>query len=180
MDYRQFANLETYIFKQVGPRYRKTRELSTFDFFCIIIWKANRSKSKIAKKLLKKGKSLDKAIRVISQGLALRSKPEEKMRYLVEEWSFRLPMASAILTALYPKDFTVYDVRVCEILGNFSQLNNITNFDNLWRLYDGDFKRAVKKAVPLKCSLREKDYYLWGKSFYQQLSKNIKNNFLRK
>ena len=36
-----------------------------------------------------------------------------RMRILIEDWAFRLPMASSILTVLYPNSYTVYDVRVC-------------------------------------------------------------------
>ena len=177
MDFRQFVNLESYLFKVVGPTYRKTGKLSTFDFFCIVIWKANRSKSKIAKKLLKKRyHTLDEAIKVLSRNLWQKSTSEDKMQYLFKKWGFRLPMASAILTVLYPKDFTVYDIRVCGMLKNFNQLAHKTGFENLWPLYE-DFKRAFKKATPSKLSLREKDRYLWGKSFYNQLKKDLKNNF---
>ena len=41
------------------------------------------------------------------------------------KWAFRLPTASAILTVLYPDVFTVYDRRVCKVLGAFDQLANI-------------------------------------------------------
>lgn len=56
MDFRQFYyfNLESYLFHTVGPRFAKEKQLSAFDFFCIVAWKANRAKSKIAKKLLSK------------------------------------------------------------------------------------------------------------------------------
>jgi hypothetical protein len=32
---------------------------------------------------------------------------------LMRDWGLRLPMASAILTVLFPEEFTVYDQRVC-------------------------------------------------------------------
>ena len=34
----------------------------------------------------------------------------------MRDWKLRLPTASAVLTVLYPEDFTVYDQRVCKML----------------------------------------------------------------
>ena len=53
MDYKKFYNLEEYLFQDVGSRFRKTNTLSVEDFFCIVIWKANRAKTNIKKKLSK-------------------------------------------------------------------------------------------------------------------------------
>jgi hypothetical protein len=154
--------------------------LSALDFFCIIIWKSNRAKSKIAKKLLaqKQGEeNLDEVVRDLTAGLAHQTNPKEKMRYLLEDWKFRLPMASAILSTLYPEDFTIYDVRVCGILGNFNNLGNCIDFDKLWCGYL-KFKTAIVEATPDELNLRDKDRYLWGKSFYEQLKKDIENEFI--
>ena len=82
-------------------------------------------------------------------------------------------MDSAILAMLYPDDFTVYDVRVCDTLGGFHNLGNRVNFENLWQGYQA-FTRAVKESTPKELtSLRDKDRYLWGKSFYEQLIRDI-------
>jgi hypothetical protein len=99
------------------------------------------------------------------------------MRYLFEDWKFRLPMASAILSILYPEQFTIYDVRVCGTLGNFHNLGNLVDFDKLWCGYL-NFKAAVKDATPSELNLRDRDRYLWGKSFYEQLKKDIQNEFV--
>ena len=99
------------------------------------------------------------------------------MRYLIEEWGLRLPMATGILTALYPDEFTVFDTRVCKVLGRHKNLAGRTNFENLWRGYE-EFKREVERATPNdKRSLREKDRYLWGKSFHDQLEADIETCF---
>lgn len=50
MDYRAFYHLESYLFNTVRIRFLENGFLDAFDFFCIVIWKANRSKSKIARK----------------------------------------------------------------------------------------------------------------------------------
>ena len=179
MDLRQFYDLESYFESTVRPQFEQHEYLTAFNFFFIVIWKANRAKSKIAPKLLLHGYSdLDSAVKVLTKGLSQRDDNKEKLRYLFEDWGFWLPMASAILTILYPDEFTVYDTRVCYALGGFHKLNNIVNFDNLWHGYM-DFKRAVKEAAPAGLSLRDKDRYLWGKSVYEKLQSDIENGFIK-
>lgn len=176
MDHRQYYNLESYLFDTVQPKFAKEGQLSVADFFCIVIWKANRAKSKIAKRLLQKYGNLETAVQSLTSGISAEETAKGRLRYLMEEGGFRLPMASAILSILYPNDFTIYDVRVCGILGEFYNLDNRVNFENLWHEYQA-FKRAVEAAAPSKLNLRDKDRYLWGKSFYEQLMKDVKNEF---
>jgi hypothetical protein len=86
-------------------------------------------------------------------------------------------MASAIATVLYPNDFTVYDVRVCQILGEFQGLTHIINYD---RLRDGyaNYIGAVQRATPAELSLRDKDRWLWGRSFYTELLQDVAEQFV--
>lgn len=181
MDYLEIYNLEVYLFNTVRQRFKEQGYLSAFDFFCIVIWKANRAKSKVAKKLLKNGhSSLDEAVLDLTQGLSSLSSAEDRLRYLWDwgQWEFYLPMASAILTVLYPEDFTIYDVRVCEALGAYSELRNITKFEKLWPRYMA-FRQAVEQSTPTDLSLRDKDRYLWGKSFSHQLTTDIQQGFAK-
>jgi len=175
MDFRNYYHLESYLFDTVRPRFMKQGYLDAFDFFCIVIWKAQRAKSKIAMKLQKVDEDLDRAVSVLTYGLAQQSNGKERL-HLLWEADFNLPMASAILTVLYPDEFTVYDTNVCNMLGGFHNLKNISNFEALWRGYQ-DFKCNVEESAPSKLSLRDKDRYLWGKSFYEQLTKDIKRGF---
>ena len=70
-DYRKFNDLENYLFGDVSRRFSEQGYLKAFDFFCIVIWKANRSKSKIAKRLLSKGHpDLDSAVVALTKSLA--------------------------------------------------------------------------------------------------------------
>jgi hypothetical protein len=85
-------------------------------------------------------------------------------------------MASAILTVLYPTAFIVYDVRVCDVLRNFHNTQYRTNFDVLWSEYQ-TYVEAVRKAVPEIDDLRDKDRWLWGKSFWEQLNEDISAKF---
>ena len=170
-------------------RFEQNEFLPAFDFFCIVIWKANRAKSSIAEKLCNKTSQfdhLDQAVKSLTQQIAKASSKQEKMKVLVEEWKFGLPMASAILTVLYPDDFTVYDVRVAQLLDKdrkrgceFSKLIDLTAFETVWegyRKFMEEVKNFAPQGVQLR-SLREKDQYLWGKSFHDQLVKNTRDKF---
>lgn len=177
MDFRQYYYLESYLFYTVHVHFVEQGYLSAFDFFCTVIWKANRAKSKIAKRLLAHGyENLDTAVRALTTGLAQQATAKDRLRYLWETWGLRLPTPSAILTVLYPDEFTIFDRRVCNTLAGFHNLKNLVNFENLWRGYV-EFKRKVKELPPEGLPLRQKDRYLWGKSFYEQLTKDIERGF---
>jgi hypothetical protein len=47
-DYARYYDLESYLFQEVSHRFTSRKPLSAFDFFRIVVWKANRSKSKVA------------------------------------------------------------------------------------------------------------------------------------
>ncbi len=174
----QFYSLESYLFDTVHRRFAEQGYLAAFDFFCIVIWKANRAKTKVAKRLLgNTTRTLDEVVVELTKSIAAQGTPKDKMRLLMfGDIRFRLPMASAILTVLYPDDFTVYDYRVCETLGGFGNLTNITNIDKLWEGYSA-FKSAVISNSPPGLLLRDMDRYLWGKSFRDQLTTDIKKGF---
>ena len=138
----------------------------------IIIWKANRAKTRVRDRLNKQDGGFAAAVESIAKSLRASYSPKQRLEVLMKEWRFRLPMASAILTVLYPSDFSVYDVRVCRQLGAFSQLAGREFSDGLWDEYQ-QFLSAVKNATPEGLSLRERDHYLWGRSFYEDVVKDI-------
>lgn len=176
MDYSRYYDLESYLFQEVSPRFAEGGVLEAFDFFSIIAWKANRAKSAVARRLLRRGHgSVETAVRALTRDIASRPNAMERMR-LLYEWGFRLPMASAILAVLYPDEFTVYDTRACGLLARFQHLANISDFERLWAGYL-DFKDAVCEAAPANLKLRDKDGFLWGKSFHEQLSSDIRSSF---
>ena len=172
------TRLESYLFNTVHRRFAEQGYLGAFDFFCIVIWKANRAKTKVAKRLLgDTKKTLDEVVVELTKTIAAQETPKDKMRLLMfGNIRFRLPMASAILTVLYPDEFTVYDYRVCDTLDGFRNLTNLTNIDKLWEGYSA-FKSAVISNTPPGLSLRDRDRYLWGKSFRDQLTNDIATAF---
>jgi len=176
-DFKLFYNLDNYLYEVVTKKFKKDGYLSAVDFFCIVIWKANRSKTKIARKLVKRGHSdLDEAIKELTSKIANQKDNKEKLRVLVDDWKFRLPMSTAILAVLYPSEFSVYDYRVCESLGQHNDVLKAKTFDQLWDRYSY-FLKDVKEAGPESLSLKDKDCYLWGMSFYNQLVTDVKGNF---
>jgi hypothetical protein len=177
MDFLGYYNLESYLFNTVRQRFHDEGHLSAFDFFSIVIWKANRAKSRIARRLLEGGHSdLEQAVVELTSSLARQPTAKERLHDLWAKWGLRLPMASAILTVLYPDEFTVYDYRLCEQLGDFHNLPNRSNFDELWRDYQALLRR-VREVTPDGLSLRDRDRYLWGKSAVEQLRADLEREF---
>lgn len=180
MDYSKYYDLNSYLFNEVSRKYQEQGYIYAFDFFCIIIWKANRAKTNIFKKITKIAKSYDlnKICEEITVNLYDIKANEEKLRYLIEHWQFGIPMASAILSVLFPDDFTVYDVRVCQILKKHGNLINKTNIEGIITGYFEYVKDVIDK-IPKKKTLREKDVFLWGESFFLELTQDIKDGFAR-
>lgn len=170
MNFERYYNLETYLLDEVGRNFRDSGALAPLDFYFILTWKANRSKTTTKRRLEKLAGSFSSAVSRIASDLAAKEQPKNKLEVLMLAWAFRLPTATAILTILYPDDFTVYDVRVCDSLKRFHNLSHRGFSDSLWEQYSA-FKAAVESKSPAHLSLRNKDRYLWGKSFYEESRK---------
>jgi len=180
-DYLQYYDLESYLFGTVRQRFHKEKgKLNAFDLFSIIIWKSERAKSRLAHRLIKQAGDVEAAAEGLTRDLFKANSSETRLTVVMEVWGFYLPMASAILTVLWPEDFTVYDIRACEQLeelefGNFANLGNL-NTKALWPKYL-EYCDAVKRAVPQYPCLRDKDRFLWGRSAARQLVDDIACGF---
>jgi hypothetical protein len=172
-----FYDLHKYLIDDVSRKFQEFGSINAFDFFCIIIWKANRVKSKIAKKLLEKFISLEDAAKEITSELYKANSDLDRFKYLCRLKGLQLPMISAILTVLYPDRFLVYDYRICSHQ-EMNEFKNISKKDPLacWKRYQCYIEKA-KGITPSKMTLRQKDQYLWGMSFASQLKSDITNNF---
>jgi hypothetical protein len=171
-DYIKFYDLERYLFTEVGPNYVKTGKIDPNDFYMIIIWKANRAKTRVWSRLNKSNGGFASAVKCIASSLHASESHMRRLQILMDNWGFRLPIASAILTVLYPDAFSVYDARVCDQLGDFQKLADRNFSDELWANYQR-FLSAVNAAVPGGLSLRDKDRYLWARSFYEGVEKDL-------
>lgn len=169
MNYLKYYHLENYLFEELKGNFQKRGYLTPEEFFCIVIWKANRAKGKIKVKLLRHRISLEQNVKKLTNEIFKASDNKEKLKILLDGWKFNLPMATAILMVLYPKDFTVYDIRVRKELG----IEDFAGRKNQIERYFSEFLPMVKEKVKGE-SLRDKDRYLWGKSFYEDLIKFLK------
>lgn len=84
-------------------------------------------------------------------------------------------MASAVLTVLYPDDFTVYDIRVREQL----KYPDITYAKDSVESYFNKYLPQVLKmgreiSQDPTLSLRDCDRTLWAKSWYENLQKFLR------
>jgi|SRR2546423_1192842 len=179
-DYSKYYDLETYIFEDVHRRFHAEHSLGAFDLFSIVIWKANRAKSKIALKLLAQDpegrRDLEAIARTLTASLYEASSHKERLRILMKDWKFALPMASSILSVCYPEDFTIYDYRVRELIGGFPNLNNLADFEKIWAGYN-EYKARVSQLAPAERTFRDRDRYLYGKSKALQLEADIRRLF---
>lgn len=177
MEYTRYYDLERYLFEDVGPRFRAEGSLGAFDLFSIVIWKSNRAKTRLAKRLAARCADLERAARALTAAVARAPDAEARLAVLMRDWGFLLPMASAILTVLYPDEFTVYDTRVCEELGDYSWLARRAH-GRVWAGYLA-YRDAVIRATPKDLSLRDRDRFLWGRSAARQLERDIASNYSR-
>jgi hypothetical protein len=170
---------EAHLFDVVGPQFRQTGDLDAYGFFFIVRWKANRAIGKIARRLIQvSGSDLEKAAAELGRDVFRAKDACERFRIVSTKWRMRLPMASAILTVLYPDEFTVYDSRVCKELDQFHDLHLRHNVGDRWSGYL-EFKAAVERSTPAGLSLRDKDRYLWARSRHKALEHGIATCFRR-
>ncbi len=175
MFYLDYYDIETYLFSTVHGRFRRDGYLCAFDFFSIVRWKSNRSRGRILDGLREKWHpDTEEAVRRLTREIHLADDHENRLRTLIGPCvpGVGLAIATAILTVLYPDDFTVYDTRVCKQLedrelGRFSNLGNRSE-KGVWRGYE-DYLKAVRQAAPKNLRLRDMDRWLWTQDVVDDL-----------
>lgn len=155
-----FYDLDRYLFGKVTRKFEKEGTLNSFDFYAIVVWKANRAKTKVLMGLKTKGLSPNKIMSRVHDI----SSDREKMKFLADIPGIGTPIASAILTVCYPNRFTVIDYRAWETLLDFGYVLSKTMPTDI----DGYFYKYLpvckNLANDMKLSLRELDLVLWGRS----------------
>jgi hypothetical protein len=153
---------DTTLFPKLAVRFGQTGHLTAEELYLILDWKAPRARKKHLDRLTRGGRIFSQAAQDIAQELYEAADDKERLRLLMADpWRFPLPTATAVLTVLYPDRFTVYDIRVCEALGDFKKLVHWRWSDRFWPEYYR-FVAAVRSAVPAHLNLRDADRYLWG------------------
>jgi len=180
IDYEKFYDLERYLFNDVNEFFRLNEYINGVHFYCILIWKADRAKFSNARKITNKdlSRTFDENVKTLTHEIHRAKSDLDRIKILFD-WKFWIATASAILTVLYPKRFTIYDFRVVEHeeLKRFKDLKSKRNAERYL-----EFIEAVK---PLKLEkefkdLRSKDRYLWGLSRYYSITRDIESGFPKK
>lgn len=172
MDYLQFYDLEKHLFLKVHRSFHADGCLNAFDLFLIVRWKSNRRKDRIVARLCECGDGdLDKGARCLTRQVHQASNHYERFDILMGP-GIGLAIATAILTVLYPSEFTVYDQRVCDTLGGFWNIGNRTTTARIWEGYK-EYREAAQENSPDHLSLRNKDRWLWAKDWVEKLEREI-------
>lgn len=173
MDYLQFYDLEKHLFSNVHRSFHADGCLNAFDFFLIIRWKSSRRMDLIIDRLCESGGTdIDKGARCLTRQVFQAPNHDERLGILMGP-GIGLAMATAILTVLYPGEFTVYDQRACDALDGFRNIgNDKKNTARIWERYK-EFREAVQENTPSHLSLRDKDRWLWAKDWVEKLKREI-------
>jgi hypothetical protein len=169
-EYRRFYFLEEeYLFKEVHTNFEKNQTLTAEEFLAIIIWKSNRSKTDVVLGIEASDSTVGALMTQVAAAADLK-----KVELLTDIGGIGIPIASAVLTVCYPKNFTVVDYRACAALAKILGLEPKA----LRKQLGGD--PSAKPAAYLKyverCNaeadkegvdLRAFDQMLWGMDFYE-------------
>ena len=118
---------EKIIFTEIGPRARKNCVLNFDDFYKICMWKSRRQKNRYLKNKNK--------VENISRKAFLTSDETKKIELLCGLDGVGIPTASAILTVLYPENYSIIDIRCIETLNHLGyKMKNVMTVNN-WLKY---------------------------------------------
>lgn len=173
--YKQYYSLEEYLFSEVSANFVNNKCLNEAEFFSIIIWKSNRSKTKVLKGVLESKKS----IKEITSELFKTKDDKERLGLLTGKngiGGIGIPIASAILTVCFPNNFTVADYRAVHAIKEILKDRDIKINPEYWtpeRYFEyRDLCFEIKEKYNIR-TLRETDKILWGYSFYRDLQSLI-------
>ena len=151
---------EMHLFPALAQSFAETGQLHPEALYLILDWKGPRAKH--LRRLTRIARTFNTAARRIGADLHGAAGPEQRLGVLLTRWDFSLSTASAILAVLYPDTFTMYDIRVCNALGDFGRLGNKKWSAEMWQEYQR-YVAAVRSKAPPGLSLRECDRWLWGR-----------------
>lgn len=131
-EYVNYYDLEHYLFEQVEPRFQSEHCIGAFDFFSIVIWKANRAKSRIAERLRRKalpGEDLDTIARRLTASLDRARDACERFRLLVDQREWGVLPAHGVCRSHGPLARRIYRLRRPRLRatgeGSWQRLHNV-------------------------------------------------------
>jgi hypothetical protein len=164
--------IEDYLFKQVHPRFGDGGAMEPFDFFAIVAWKSNRTKTKIKKGL----DDAEKTVQGLMGEVAQAKTPRDKVEVLLQVWGIGLAVASAILTVCDPDEFTVLDYRAWDVLEGASLQGLPEHYPATSDEYL-DYCRVCRQlAERVGMRLRDLDRALWAKSWRDDLRELVQSS----
>ena len=173
LDQTHFYSPENTLFPELAARFERTGQLTAEELYLILDWKAARARTRHLRRLTK-GRTFSRAADDLARAVHGAPDDEDRLKLLLAEpWSFALPTATAILTVLYPDRFTVYNIRVCDALGDFHRLGSRRWSEQSWAEYGG-FVAAVRSAAPGHLNLRDADRWLWGQDKRKALRRELR------
>ena len=166
INYLKYYWLEKYLFEDVRKNFNKNGCLTPEEFFAIVIWKRNASKTQIIRGFKNSSQSISSITKEVY-------KSDKKMETLRKIKGVGIAIASAILTVLYPDDFTVIDYRVLNSLKN-KGVKIFGKPTEKIKDYNEYVKICKKESKRLGISLRNFDRTLWAENFYEELKRLVK------
>lgn len=125
--YLALYNQEEYLFNFIGPQIKKRGFVNFQEFYKICMWKSVRQKHNylVNKKIVER----------VTREVFKENDERKKMDGLCQLKGVGIPMASAILTIVFPNKYAVIDVRCIEMLNklNLTIKKHITL--NVWLEY---------------------------------------------
>lgn len=125
--YLDLYNIEDYLFRIIGPRIRMRGFIEFDEFYQICMWKSARQKQNYIK-----NKNI---INDISRKAFVEKDESSKIKQLLELKGVGIPMASAILTIVFPDKYAVIDVRCIQMLNKIGIKIRETITLNRWIEY---------------------------------------------
>ena len=175
-----------YLEKEVKNFFDEHGYLTPEHLFSIIIWKSPRTKTKIKEYLLRDGSSLVETVHDLTNKIHKAESDQGKLEIILNQEGFGIAMASAVLTILYPNNFTVYDYRMSRQLNlnDFKKYRkNGERFEKISGKGEKDILRYLEFVEIVKTiacdhqlSLRDCDRVLWAKSWEEELQNLLGSN----
>jgi hypothetical protein len=85
----KYYDLENYVLTDVRDSFDRNGHLTAFDFFCIVIWKANRAKTKIAQRLLNYNSDIEQSVKDLTSKIFSATDDKQKLKVLITDYKFR-------------------------------------------------------------------------------------------
>lgn len=183
-DYLQYYWLEQEYLEKIRLSFYEKKYLTAEEFFSIVEWKNPKfGKTKLSHLTTKEIENLSRNVYEASPSKEKRLEIMLKDEKGNKRKGIKLATASAILTILFPTEFTVYDVRVRSkwILispeDGKTMYPDITDNNQVAEIYFSDYLPKIKNFAEInKMSLRDCDRALWAKSWHDDLTRFLDKN----